>query len=69
MEDVIIIGAGLSGLATAYQLKEAGTSFKVLEAQNRIGGRIQTIHGKENTPMEMGATWFGKEHVSRTPKN
>jgi monoamine oxidase len=66
MEDVIIIGAGLSGLATAYQLKKAGTSFKVLEAQNRIGGRIQTIHGKLNTPMEMGATWFGKEHVDLT---
>jgi predicted oxidoreductase len=31
MEDVIIIGAGLSGLATAYQFKKAGTSFKVLE--------------------------------------
>lgn len=63
MEDVIIIGAGLSGLSTAYQLKKAGVSFKIVEAQSRLGGRIQTIHGKENTPMEMGATWFGKEHV------
>lgn len=63
MEDVIIIGAGLSGLSTAYQLKKAGVRCKVLEAQDRFGGRIQTIQGNDNTPMEMGATWFGKEHV------
>jgi monoamine oxidase len=63
MEDVIIIGAGLSGLSTAYQLKKRGVRFKVLEAQDRLGGRIQTIQGNHNTPMEMGATWFGKEHV------
>jgi monoamine oxidase len=66
MEDVLIIGAGLSGLATAYQLKKAGINFKILEAQNRLGGRIQTIYGKQNTPMEMGATWFGKEHIHLT---
>lgn len=62
MEDVIIIGAGLSGLATAFQLKKAGISLKILEAQNRLGGRIETIYGNYQTPMEMGATWFGKEH-------
>jgi monoamine oxidase len=62
MEDVIIIGAGLSGLATAFQLKKAGLSLKILEAQNRLGGRIETIYGNYQTPMEMGATWFGKEH-------
>jgi monoamine oxidase len=64
MEDVIIIGAGLSGLSTAYQLKKAGISFKIIEAQERLGGRIETIYGHDDTPMEMGATWFGKEHVN-----
>jgi monoamine oxidase len=63
MENVIIIGAGLSGLSTAYQLKKAGIGFKILEAQSRVGGRIETIYGKQNTPMEMGATWFGNEHT------
>jgi monoamine oxidase len=29
---------------------------------NRLGACIQTIYGNNNTPMEMGATWFGKEH-------
>jgi len=63
MEDVIIIGAGLSGLSTAYQLKKAGINFKILEAQSKLGGRIETIYGKQDTPMEMGATWFGEEHI------
>ena len=62
MEDVIIIGAGLSGLSTAYNLKKKNIKFKIFEAQNRLGGRIETIYGNQNTPMEMGATWFGKEH-------
>ena len=64
MEDVIIIGAGLSGLSTAYQLKKAGINFKILEAQSHLGGRIETIYGKQDTPMEMGATWFGEEHLN-----
>ncbi len=64
MEDVIIIGAGLSGLSTAYQLKKAGISFKIIEAQDRLGGRIETIYGQDDTPMEMGATWFSSEHVN-----
>lgn len=64
MEDVIIVGGGLSGLTTAYQLKKRGFRYKVLEGQNRMGGRIETVLGKLNTPMEMGATWFSKEHVN-----
>lgn len=62
MEEIIIIGAGLSGLSTAYHLKKENISFKILEAQNRLGGRIETIYGNQETPMEMGATWFSKEH-------
>ena len=59
---VIIIGAGLSGLLTAYHLKNAGIPFKVLEARDRIGGRILTVRGKSNSPVEMGATWFNPQH-------
>ncbi len=62
MEDVIIIGAGLSGLFTAYNLKKKNVGFKIVEAQSRLGGRIETIYGNQKTPMEMGATRFGKEH-------
>lgn len=59
---VIIIGAGLSGLLTAYCLKKEGIPFKILEARHRIGGRINTVYGTDHTPFEMGATWFGGQH-------
>lgn len=59
---IIIIGAGLSGLLTAYRLKKVGIPFKILEARDRIGGRIHTVFGTNETPMEMGATWFGNQH-------
>ena len=62
MYDVIIVGGGLSGLTTAYHLQKQHISFKILEGQSRLGGRIETIFGENQTPMEMGATWFGKEH-------
>lgn len=60
---IVIIGAGLSGLLTAYRLKKAGIPVMVLEARDRIGGRIFTVNSKSGTPVEMGATWFGRQHV------
>ena len=49
MEEVIIIGGGLSGLTIAYELKKKNISFKILEAQNRLGGRIETYLGNLKT--------------------
>lgn len=59
---ILIIGAGLSGLLTAYRLKQAGIPFKILEARPRLGGRINTIKGSSGIPVEMGATWFNEGH-------
>ena len=60
-----IIGAGLTGLTLAYRLQKAGIhNFIILEARNRIGGRIQTIYQKDRASLEMGATWLGKKHTS-----
>ena len=63
--NIIIIGAGLTGLTSAYLLKQLGYSATVLEARERLGGRIHTkyIHGGS---IELGATWLGKKHVHLT---
>jgi monoamine oxidase len=59
---ITIIGAGLSGLLTGYLLKKEGISFKILEARNRVGGRINTVYATNKAPVEMGATWFTRQH-------
>ncbi|MCC9166543.1 flavin monoamine oxidase family protein [Pontibacter harenae] len=64
MQEVIIVGAGLSGLATAYFLKSNGVDALIVEARNRWGGRIDTVQAAGNaTPVEMGATWFADKHT------
>ncbi|MFT6993424.1 MAG: monoamine oxidase [Maribacter sp.] len=60
---ITIIGAGLSGLLTGYLLKKEGIPFKILEARNRVGGRINTIYDANKAPLDMGATWFTKQHT------
>lgn len=57
--DVIIIGAGATGLMAAYTLARAGKTVTVLEARNRIGGRIHTINDKNfSAPTELGAEFI-----------
>lgn len=54
--DVLIIGAGVAGLAAAGMLSRAGVRVLVLEARDRIGGRIATIHPAGlNMAIELGA--------------
>lgn len=61
---VIIIGAGLSGLAAAYWLKKKGAEVTVLESSNRVGGRVlsHTIDKEEGLVVELGADWVGASH-------
>lgn len=62
MKDILIIGAGLTGLALAYYLKEKSLKISILEGRNRTGGRILTVNNNE-TPLEMGATWISPQHT------
>jgi len=52
--DVIVIGAGVAGLAVARDLTAAGVRVLLLEARNRLGGRVMTRHTAEG-PVELGA--------------
>ena len=51
---VVVIGAGLAGLVAAYELKRQGHQVIVLEAQNRVGGRIHTLRGVRPGPVRRG---------------
>ena len=52
--DVIVIGAGAAGLAAAVRLTRAGVNVQLIEARDRIGGRIWTT-GEHGVPIELGA--------------
>ena len=60
--DIIILGGGLAGLNLARLLKKVDISATVLEARNRIGGRINTIE-QNGVSLELGATWFSDKHI------
>jgi monoamine oxidase len=56
MTDVVVIGAGASGLTCGNRLSEAGLDVTVLEARERIGGRIYTFYPADGSPgLELGA--------------
>ena len=56
--DVIIIGAGVSGLSAAAELGRAGIRVLILEARNQLGGRIFTRYDATHTPIELGAEFI-----------
>src|SRR6185503_17785163 len=62
MTDAIVIGAGAAGLAAARDLSHAGMQVTVLEARDRLGGRIHTIHDRHSPmPIELGAEFVHGE--------
>jgi monoamine oxidase len=61
--NIIIVGAGLTGLTLAYYLKNHQMDVAIVEARNRLGGRILTKQKPNSANIELGATWLGKQHI------
>ncbi len=57
-QNIIVIGAGLSGLMAAWQVGQAGHNVKLLEARDRVGGRAWTHPDNNGAFCEMGPSWF-----------
>jgi monoamine oxidase len=60
----VIIGAGLAGLSAGYLLAEKGWKITVVEARDRIGGRVYSHRFREAPDLycELGGEWVGREH-------
>lgn len=69
---VIVVGAGLAGLTAAVRLKEMGAKVSLIEARNRVGGRVLTIRGAfaQGQHAEAGADFIdeGQHEIIRLVK-
>ncbi|HTT85816.1 MAG TPA: FAD-dependent oxidoreductase, partial [Acidimicrobiales bacterium] len=60
--DVCVVGAGYAGLTTALRLHQAGRAVAVLEARDRVGGRIWTQTLDDGAVVDRGGAWLGPRH-------
>lgn len=57
--DVVVVGAGLSGLVAARELRRRGRSVVVVEARDRVGGRTVSLPTHHGHPVDGGGAWIG----------
>src|SRR5215469_12078074 len=63
MSNVVVVGAGLAGLAAARWLVAHGHEVTVVEARARVGGRTEGLVLDDGTPLELGGQWLGAGHA------
>jgi monoamine oxidase len=63
MSTVVVVGAGLAGLAAARRLVARGHEVTVVEARERVGGRTEGLVLADGTPLELGGAWLGEGHA------
>ena len=61
--DVVVVGAGISGLCAAYRLRQRGHTVVVLEASARIGGRTLNLDIGNGVVVDAGAQWIGPQQT------
>ena len=64
MNDVLVLGAGLAGLAAARDLARGGSDVVVLEARDRVGGRVEQVAVDAGRPVQLGGELVGPVHVA-----
>jgi monoamine oxidase len=60
--DVVVVGAGLSGLICARSLSRSGLVVRLLEARDRLGGRMHRGNSAAGIPVDLGGQWVGATH-------
>jgi monoamine oxidase len=62
--DVVVVGAGLAGLAAARDLANGGADVVVLEARDRVGGRVEQVSVDDERPAQLGGEMIGRAHTA-----